>query len=78
MWWLMDGERKGLKLAVWACLTLFIVLVLITGNGNTVSVVCGVFVVTVGVLTIALILTGHSPPWTETRKARQAWKKRGH
>lgn len=78
MWRLMGGERKGLKLSVWTCLTLFVVLVLITGNGSTVSVVCGVFVMAVGVLTIALILAGHSPPWTETRKARQAWKKRGH
>ena len=49
----MGGERKGLKLSVWTCLTLFVVLVLITGNGSTVSVVCGVFVMAVGGLGVA-------------------------
>ncbi len=74
----MGGERKGLKLSVWTCLTLFVAFVLINGNGSTVSVVCGVFVIAVGVLTIVLILTGHKPWWTETRKARRASKKHGH
>jgi len=67
----MRVERKGLKLCVWTGLTVFVACVLISGNGSTVPVICGVFVVAVGVLTIVLILSGHDPWWTDTRKARR-------
>lgn len=65
------GERKTLKLSVWTVLTVFVVVVLINGNGNTVSVVCGAIVIATGVLTTALILSGRDPWRTETRKARK-------
>jgi ribose/xylose/arabinose/galactoside ABC-type transport system permease subunit len=68
----MSSERKGLKLFVWIALTVFVAVVLIGGDGSTVSVVCGVSVVVVGVLTIALILSGCDPWWTRTRQARRA------
>jgi hypothetical protein len=77
MWRLMGGERKGLKLIVWTCITLLVVVFLVNGNGSTVSVVCGAFVIAVGVLTLVLIVTGHDPWWTDGRKARQASKKHG-
>ena len=67
----MGVERKGLKLSVWTALTVFVGGVLIGGDGSTVPVVCGVFVVVVGVLTIALILSGRDPWWTNTRQARR-------
>jgi uncharacterized iron-regulated membrane protein len=78
VWRLMGIERKGLKLSVWIALTVFVAFVLIGGDGSTVSVICGVFVVVVGVLTIALILSGRDPWWTKTRQARQAASKRRH
>jgi hypothetical protein len=77
MWRLMGVERKGLKLSVWIALTVFVAVVLIGGDGSTVSVVCGLFVVAVGGLTIALILSGRDPWWTKTRQARRAASKRG-
>lgn len=73
----MPGERRGLKLFVWIALTVFVAGALIAGDGNIVAVVCGVFVISVGVLTIVLILSGHNPWWTETRKTRRATGKRG-
>lgn len=77
LWWMMKIERKGLKLSVWTVLTAFVVGGLISEKRSTVSVVCGVIVVAVGVLTIVLILTGHDPWWTETRKvSRDARKHR--
>lgn len=75
---MMGVERKGLKLSVWTALTVFVGVVLIGGDRSTVPVVCGVFVVVVGVLTIALILSGHDPWWTNTRQARQAASRRRH
>jgi hypothetical protein len=78
VWWLMGSKRKGLKLFVWTVLTVFVAGVLVAGDGSTVSVVCGAFVVVVGVLTIALILRGRDPWWTKTREARQAASKRRH
>jgi uncharacterized membrane protein len=69
-------RKKGFKLSVWTAVTVFVAVGLISKDRGTVSVVCGVFIVAVGVLTIVLILTGNDPRWTETRKVRRASKGR--
>jgi hypothetical protein len=70
-------SRKGFKLSVWITLTAFDVFVLATSDGGTVPVVCGVAVAALGVLTIALILTGRDPWWTRTPQERRVARKRG-
>ena len=67
----MGIKRKGLKLSLWTALTVLAAVVVISGNGKLVPVACGVFVVVVGVLTVALILSGREPWWTQTRQARR-------
>ena len=70
-------SRKGFKLSVWIALTAFDVSVLVNGDRGTVPVVCGVAVAALGVLTIALILTGRDPWWTRTPQERKAARERG-
>jgi hypothetical protein len=49
---------------------------LAANSGDTVSVICGVALIVLGVFTVALIIGGRDPAWTQTRRAREDAKKR--
>jgi hypothetical protein len=67
-------SRSGVALVAWTALTVWMAIMLAVRPGSTLRVVCGSVVVALGVVTVAFLLSGRSPWWTETRRARKAAK----
>jgi hypothetical protein len=65
-------SRSGVALVAWTALTVWMAITLAERPGSTLRVVCGAVVVALGVATIAFLLSGRTPWWTETRRGRKA------
>jgi hypothetical protein len=68
-------SRSGAALVAWTALTVWMAIMLAERPGSILRVVCGSVVVVLGVVTIAFLLSGRNPWWTESRPARKVARK---